>query len=258
MIPRGQTLFKIARKFTREALEFCVYKYRMAIPPRYIENFGVRVPLKTVYSANIRSAICRKVYEAQELRCLFSKLRPGDVVLEIGTGIGVTSTLCARRLGSQHVITFEANPSLVDLASETHRLNGVSPRIEHALVWTDNGIRRFFVSEDLWSSSVERRNNTDKEISVRMLAGAGLFHAFKPTVLIVDVEGGEATLIPYLAAGRALEGVRAILIELHPDVLNDQTTRDIRNKLTYLGFTVDADVSSNRVVFLERLTWDIS
>jgi precorrin-6B methylase 2 len=56
------------------------------------------------------------------------KIRPGDIVLEIGTGAGLLSCLAAR-LGAGHVYTVEQNPVLHRIANEVVAANGLSDKV---------------------------------------------------------------------------------------------------------------------------------
>jgi len=55
-------------------------------------------------------------------------IRPGDVVLEVGTGAGLLSCL-AVRLGARHVYTVERSPVLYEVAKKVFAANGVSDKI---------------------------------------------------------------------------------------------------------------------------------
>jgi Methyltransferase FkbM domain len=53
-----------------------------------------------------------------------------------------------------------------------------------------------------------------------------------PTVLIVDIEGGEVTVFD----GVRLDGVEKVLIELHPHVIGLAGTQGVRDILRNAGF----------------------
>jgi len=63
-------------------------------------------------------------YEA----ALLNAVKPGDVVLEIGTGSGLVAMMAARA-GAGHVYTCEMNAPLVDVARDTIALNGYANRV---------------------------------------------------------------------------------------------------------------------------------
>lgn len=57
-----------------------------------------------------------------------AKIRPGDTVLEVGTGAGLLSCLAAR-LGAGHVYTVEQSPVLHRIACEVIAANGLSDKV---------------------------------------------------------------------------------------------------------------------------------
>ena len=69
----------------------------------------------------------RQRHDAYE-RALRESIRPGDVVLDIGTGIGVYALLAAK-LGARRVFAVEPNP-FVELGPRLAATNGLADRVE--------------------------------------------------------------------------------------------------------------------------------
>ena len=61
-------------------------------------------------------------------RAIVDTIKPGDIVLDIGTGTGLLSMMAAR-FEAGHVYTCEVSPSLYQKALEIISLNGLSDRI---------------------------------------------------------------------------------------------------------------------------------
>lgn len=57
-----------------------------------------------------------------------AKIRPGDVVLEVGTGAGLLSCMAAR-LGARHVYSVEQSPVLYKIAQKVVKANGLADKI---------------------------------------------------------------------------------------------------------------------------------
>lgn len=62
------------------------------------------------------------------LRTLEKVVKPGDEVIDVGTGSGVLS-IAAAKLGAKHVLALDLDPVAVSSASENTRLNGLEDRI---------------------------------------------------------------------------------------------------------------------------------
>ncbi|MFZ5890278.1 MAG: 50S ribosomal protein L11 methyltransferase [Myxococcota bacterium] len=62
------------------------------------------------------------------LDAMREKIRPGDVVLEVGTGAGLLACM-AVRLGAKRVYTVEQSPQLHRVATQVFEANGVADRV---------------------------------------------------------------------------------------------------------------------------------
>jgi hypothetical protein len=94
---------------------------------RTVETHGIKVPLvEGVISERMERVMERGRYDSGEVRILRRVLRPTDRVLELGAGIGLVSTAAAEINGPENVVAKEANPNLVPLIAEIHKLNDLS------------------------------------------------------------------------------------------------------------------------------------
>lgn len=92
---------------------------------------GVTLPLDNPADAalltpGIRARIRSGGYGTDLVQRLPSAVGPGDRILIIGAGLGVVSTLVARRKGVDRVIVAEPNPILCRYLERVHDLNEVS------------------------------------------------------------------------------------------------------------------------------------
>jgi len=62
------------------------------------------------------------------LRTLEKAIRPGDDVIDVGTGSGILS-VAAAKLGARHVLALDLDPVAVSSAAENAELNGLTGRI---------------------------------------------------------------------------------------------------------------------------------
>lgn len=216
---------------------------------------GVRIPLDAaVVSPNMLKAIAHGTYERSESRLLRRTLRPDDRVLELGGGIGFISALAAQLVPDGHVTVLEANPALVPLIEATHAANRTSARVINAVVADVSEVEAhgrtmaFHQRADFWASSLDAaRPGILSTVDVPVVSLASLLADVRPSVLVFDIEGGEAPL--FEAAD--LPGVRAVIGEFHPDVLGlDATNRIVRNFLRQ-GLALDTgQAQPNNLLFV--------
>ena len=215
--------------------------------PAWADNHGILLPVNhPAVSAGIAREIYFGDYEAKEIEIVGRRLALDDVVLEVGTGLGYLSAFCARRVGSERVFTYEANPELIPLIKETHARNQVAPTLVNALLAKGNGEREFFLERDFWASSAHRDGG--RAITVKQVDLNSELARIRPSFMIVDIEGGEAEFF----AGAELSMVRKICVETHPDVLGDAALSRMFAGLVDKGFAVDFALIRKNVFFFHR------
>jgi FkbM family methyltransferase len=177
---------------------------------------GVRIPFAPSIITPLTEAPLRAgQYESGECQALRQVLRPGDRVLELGGGIGFLSAYAALTPGMECVVTVEANPRLIPMIHETHRLNGLSNiRVIEGAVTADRGAEvDFYLRRHFWGSSLDPNLRAyARAVKRPRIAIAPLLEEVKPSVLICDIEGGEDGLFD----DADLSPVRDMVIELHP------------------------------------------
>ena len=151
---------------------------------------GIRIPfVPAIITPPIERPIRNGKYELGERLGLENILRPGDRVLELGAGLGLLSTVAATFEGIGSVTTVEANPGLIPLIRETHRLNGASHvDLRHGVVTQAEGPHvPFFVRRHFWSSSMSADQGPHQSvINVPRAPIAALIEDIRPTVIICD------------------------------------------------------------------------
>ncbi|HMO08872.1 MAG TPA: FkbM family methyltransferase [Paracoccaceae bacterium] len=248
--------WKIRREFWR-----AIGKIRFAILRRTgmrtaLPYHGLTVPLnRTGMNAEIVRAILSHSYEDPEIRGLRRVVRPGDRVLELGSGLGVVTALAARAAapGGQ-VLSFEANPGMIPETRAFLQSHGISNvEIRHAVLipgvapgeTRDFHLASSFAVGSLLGGTGRRSREVIAVPSEDLNATVA---AFAPDVLLCDIEGGEADLIPALDAS----GLRAVVIELHPDRLSAATLDTIRAALARHGLTADPTPGGTVEVFTRK------
>jgi FkbM family methyltransferase len=240
-----------SRSWTRRSLRkfsnWLIYHYRIRTRP-IVSIEGVRIRVGRHMSRRVEQAITKGGYERDELRLIGMLLSPSDVVLEIGAGLGVVSAYCAKRVGSSRVFAFEANPDLEPRIRETYALNGVEPILEMCAIRATAGRVTLYRTKHVFSSSIVKRSAEAIPIEVPGKALSYVVEKFRPTLLIVDVEGAEDELFDRAP----LPGVTKIMLELHERVVGEAKARRVRGALTALGFREDRGLSSREHLVLRR------
>jgi len=212
-----------------------------------VEIAGVRIDVSAIDPTVVRF-MRAGTYEAGELRALATALRPDDVVLELGTGIGLLSTYCAQRVGGDRVFTFEANPELEPRIRETFRLNAVAPTLGMCMLGERTGEAEFFVHEAFWGSTAVERAGAARTVRVPVRPLNEAIGRIRPTLLLMDVEGAERELLRFAD----LAGVERIVGEFHERMLGRDAADAMIGDLYARGFFIVRDGSAWEVCGLER------
>lgn len=225
-----------------------------------LEVHDIKVPNVTdVISPRMEQVIRKGRYEASEVRMLRKILRPRDRVLELGAGLGVVSTAAAMVTGPERVVVVEANPNLIPIISETHALNGVTGvRVMNGVgvgvPSTNEESMTFYLRKDFWASSLEAPHEGESEhvtsVSVPKIDLNVVLKEHRPSVFVLDIEGGELDLLPSLD----LSSCRSVVIELHPKVYQLDGIARCFDALRTKGFAYDAKQSrGGTVVVFSRI-----
>ncbi|EDX76737.1 methyltransferase, FkbM family protein [Coleofasciculus chthonoplastes PCC 7420] len=223
-------------------------KYRQFKKPKVLEYEGIKICLNSHISDDVLNDIYAGYYEQNELRIVKAKLTPNDIVMEIGTGIGLLSSYCAKRIGSERVFTFEANPELELPIRQNYAINQVSPHLEICLIGEREGTHQFYIEKNFWSSSTIQRHPDAKAIQVTVKSFNQEIKRLNPTFLIIDIEGGEYELLNYAH----FHNVKKLVIELHERIIGREKVEFVKAKLHQWGFKIHPKISTTEELFLER------
>ncbi|WP_323779729.1 FkbM family methyltransferase [Thalassovita sp.] len=220
---------------------------------------GIRLHLPDdVSSPQVRAKLHSGDYEGFEAKAAMKRVKPGNRVLELGAGLGYISAICARAAGPENVLSVEANPRMLDVIRSNLALNGFSEvRLVHAAVSEGEEKGRevipFHAGKAFWGGSLDPAENRSGDmINVPLLCFGDLMDAFRPHVVIMDIEGGEARLFdrPWPVH------VRRVMMELHPNKYPDTVIKRIVECMSESGLTYDPVASSGRVIGFKRVQGD--
>lgn len=225
--------------------------WRMIRRPREVVIDGLRLPIdQKLCSPAIRREIYFETYEQDERRLIPDLITSEDRVLELGAGIGlVTATIIkASPAASLHI---EANKDLIPAIRETLAANDMDAEVRHSAIVADDFVGTdvdLLTGAEFWSSSLHQRDNLDRATKVPALRLGDVLQTFRPSVLVIDVEGAECNLL----TGAALAGVRAISVELHARITGVFPQKRMVQSLLAEGFHIDFTSTRNESVLFLR------
>lgn len=212
-------------------------------------HYGIKLNLRhPSISKNLKRTFYNGSYEKDEVVILSQYLQPDDVVMEIGAGIGFLSAFCALRVGNDKVFAYEANPNMLKKIKETYDLNNVAPTISNVLLSDSSGEIDFYLEEDFWSSSIVKRSKEANKIKVKTKNINLDIIENNPSLLIIDIEGGEMQLLPMIK----FNNIQKVIIEVHPHVIGQREVSKVIALLIENGFNLDLGVSKGIVLFFKK------
>lgn len=213
-----------------------------------VETGGIMLPVGDHMSQYMKDVLRSGDYEKEELRIVGSRLEPGDRVLELGTGIGLLSAYCTRRLGSERVFTYEANPELEQPIRSVYKLNKVEPQLSMCILGERSGTQDFYIMPDFWASSQSNLSQLGKRVTVPVRSFNSELKASRATFLIIDIEGGEYELLKIAD----LSQIQRIAIEIHYKLLGQQKANETIERIQAQGFVLDNEISTKQELFFSR------
>lgn len=202
------------------------------------ECHGVKVPQSPMITPERAARINAARYEGQEIAGALEVIRPGDRVLEMGAGLGLVGAIAAKNGGPEKVLSFEANPGLIQHINALYQLNGLQDRIEvrnevlMSAPEQPETVAFHIRNSYLGSSLIDTDRRQTTRVEVPTASYAALHESYKPTVLLMDIEGGELDFLRHAS----LKGIRAVVIEFHPEAYGVEGMRECKSILEAAGF----------------------
>lgn len=208
---------------------------------------GVRVPISPEeVSVEIWNALKAGTYEANEARRIARAIRPGDRVLELGTGLGVITSIIAS-VEDVRVWSFEADPQTTRLARRVVELNcdGNVELSNGILAAGPPKMVSFFQRSDFWmSSKFAEQGPYQRVIDVTSRDIDAFIAQHRINALVMDVEGAELELLQ----DASLPGIERIFLELHDHLYGLAGVQAIGAVMAHKGLIYDPRGSSGPCV----------
>ncbi|WP_050930528.1 FkbM family methyltransferase [Aestuariivita boseongensis] len=223
----------------------------------YVISRGMKFPkVPEIMGGRIRASLRDGGYEAKEAECVLRNVKPDDTVIELGGGIGFMSTLAATKCGAKAVHTYEGNPRLIPYIRAVHLANDCTHvEINNALLGPRKGEVDFYIRKNILSSSMEEMegNPPVETARIEVRNAKSEFKRIQPSVLICDIEGAEAHLIPQLP----LDGLRCAILELHPQWIGPEGVNAVFQAFINAGLAYYPRFSNKKVVCFRR-DWHVT
>ncbi len=225
--------------------------------PRFTVN-GIELDIPSGQLVpNLVEALTSGRYEHTEAAALDRHLRPEDRFVDLGAGAGYLCALAARTLPAAAVLGVEANPAMVEVARATlARAGAEAAKVEHGAVVADTWagpVVPFRLRAGFWASAVAPdpapAEAPGAVIEVPALRLGSLLARHRPSVVLLDIEGGEAELFD-----RQLpDHVRLVIMELHGKHYGPAGIRRVFDGLSAARFTYCPAGSRGATVVFERV-----
>lgn len=215
---------------------------------------GVKVPPSPYLNETRIRRINEARYEGQEIAGALAVTGPEDRVIELGAGLGIVGAVVQRNAQPAAMVSFEANPEMIPHIEALYALNRIKSKIRlHNKVLIaaperPEHVSFFLRNSFLGSSLADTEKRETRKVRVPTADYEALRASFAPSVLIMDIEGGELELLRHAS----LEGLRAMVIEFHPEVYGKSGMRECKNILRDAGFRKVEEVSTRMVWTVQR------
>ncbi|MEM9648196.1 MAG: FkbM family methyltransferase [Bacteroidota bacterium] len=185
-----------------------------------------------------RGRFALNLYEAEEARYLKEHLSPKAQVLELGACLGYVSCLVNNILEEKEMqVSLEANPNLISWIEKNRDANKCQFKVEHSIVSKQKS-NTFYIHRLIVGGSTKRETPKQTEVKGLTIEELEQKHNIKFDTLVMDIEGGELSLLRNFK--ERIAQFKQIFFEIHPfaGILTQEEAQECEDILLELGFTL--------------------
>lgn len=203
-----------------------------------------------IRSLELLKALAIGSYEKDEAYLLKQFLEEGEIVLELGNfGIGYMGSIAIKSGLCKRYIAYEANPDLIPIIKNNMARNNTFFELKNEILLNKKVKQTFYVTPDFWASSlIKPTNDNYHKVTIQAQDKNEIIQSIEPTMLIIDIEGGESDFFENLC----IDSLKKIIIEIHPYVLSDNSLCRIYTFLLGEGFVLNFKESFKNVLYWYR------
>lgn len=214
-----------------------------------IKSRGIRIPRAGAIPKRIRGALRRGEYDAPLARAALDTGQAGDVVIDLGAGLGFVTALMISRGKAARVHAFEPQPALAAIVREVHSLNDIDGSVTEATIGKRKGMAELLVGKQPLRASLAFDPTQDtRPQTIDVINARATLKARKATLMICDIGGAEAALLPDID----LSPLRALIVRLHPRLIGADGVRDVFACAQDAGLAYNAAASTGKIVSFVR------
>lgn len=234
-------------------------------PPVVTRFLGIDVPDLPLLSKRMLRSLKTGRFGGPMIEAGRAMIAPSDRVLELGAGFGLTGAVLARDCTPEAMLSVEPHPDLCAAAGLVHRANGVEGRIElrQGVVLPGAAVPAtipFVQAPEPLSSHLpdalidpdgkllDRRDTAGEETDVPAAALAMLVAEFRPTVLVLNMEGAELAFLKEAD----LSALRVVIVALHRGLYGRPGMKACRGALEAAGFRKVPEASPRSIDTWQR------
>lgn len=245
---------KWAKKLVKNLYISIFYFARKLVKWKKINNVYLNIESELI-TRSLFGNIAFGDYEIDENKILRSTLEKDDILLELGTGLGLNS-ISAAIINNNKVITYEGNPNLIPLIRLNMHKNCVDFSLKNEIVlskMTGDASYTFNVVKDFWSSSTKSNIGAEiiQKVEVPTSHINNILRDVNPSYLVVDIEGGEEDFFEDCSF-LIKSSIKKILVELHSNIIGEEKCSMVIQNIIKSGFKMQLDSVPKNVIYFYK------